>query len=310
LPFPLSNIPPFLGTRAVVEGTTVVESYDFDPWGLLLPGRSLLGPTREGFTGKEQDGETGLDYFGARYYMPALGRWTAVDLLFEKHLEWSPYNYVLNNPLALIDPDGRQERANGFMNLSHRDLQYLQTNAPALAAGRMQATLTADLEFSRNIDELAGAGARAYGTLFEVGASLTPADGLVSTGADFLRGDLSLANTALNFMPGPSGGAMRRGLTSEARVLNDLGEVKNTVKFTTSEGTTIPDFQNARQVGEVKDAVTVSNTRQIRAQREVARASGREHVIVTGSRTRVTTNAASGSTVKRREDLGPREDRE
>jgi RHS repeat-associated protein len=99
-------------TRSVVEDTTVVESYDFEPWGLLMPGRTLAGPTKEGFTGKEQDAETGLDYFGARYYMPALARWTAVDPLAEKHLEWSPYNYVLNNPLVLIDPDGRQVSAN------------------------------------------------------------------------------------------------------------------------------------------------------------------------------------------------------
>jgi RHS repeat-associated protein len=108
LPFPLSNIPPFLGTRAVVEGATVVESYDFDPWGLLLPGRTLAGPTKEGFTGKEQDGETGLDYFGARYYMPALARWTAVDPLAARYAPWSPYNYVLNGPVAAIDPDGRE----------------------------------------------------------------------------------------------------------------------------------------------------------------------------------------------------------
>jgi len=57
------------------------ESYDFDPWGLLMPGRTLTTatPTKEGFTGKEQDSETGLVYFGARYYMPAMGRWSAVD---------------------------------------------------------------------------------------------------------------------------------------------------------------------------------------------------------------------------------------
>ncbi len=77
-----------------------------------MPGRTLGSGTKEGFTGKEQDAETGLDYFGARYYMPALGRWSAVDPLAEKHLEWSPYNYVLNNPLALIDPDGQQVAAN------------------------------------------------------------------------------------------------------------------------------------------------------------------------------------------------------
>ena len=100
-------------TRSVVEATTVVESYDFDPWGLLMPGRTLGNGTKEGFTGKEQDVETGLDYFGARYYMPALGRWTGVDPLAERHPEWTPYNYVLDDPLSLFDPDGRQARANG-----------------------------------------------------------------------------------------------------------------------------------------------------------------------------------------------------
>jgi hypothetical protein len=53
-------------TRAVVEGTTVVESYDYDPWGVLMPGRTKGSGTKEGFTGKERDTESGLDYFGAR----------------------------------------------------------------------------------------------------------------------------------------------------------------------------------------------------------------------------------------------------
>ena len=54
-----------------------------------------------------------MDYFGARYYLAALGRWGSVDPLGEKHPEWSPYNYVLGNPMVLVDPDGRQESANG-----------------------------------------------------------------------------------------------------------------------------------------------------------------------------------------------------
>jgi RHS repeat-associated protein len=95
-------------TRAVVLNTTgaVVESYDFEPWGLLMPGRTLAGPTKEGFTSKEQDAETGLDYFGARYYMPAVGRWTSADPLADGTPAWSSYTYVLNNPLALVDPTG------------------------------------------------------------------------------------------------------------------------------------------------------------------------------------------------------------
>ena len=66
----------------------------------------------KGFTGKERDPETGLDYFGARYDMSAVGRWAAADPLGEKHPEWSPYNYVLDNPPALLDPDGRQVAGN------------------------------------------------------------------------------------------------------------------------------------------------------------------------------------------------------
>ena len=38
-------------------------------------------------------------------------RWLAADPLAEKHPDWTPYNYVLGNPLTLFDPDGRQERA-------------------------------------------------------------------------------------------------------------------------------------------------------------------------------------------------------
>lgn len=45
--------------------------------------------------------------YGARFYEPALARWMAVDPLAEKYAPWSPYNYVLGNPVRLIDPDGR-----------------------------------------------------------------------------------------------------------------------------------------------------------------------------------------------------------
>ena len=73
-----------------------------------MPGRSVTSgePTREGFTGHEYDGETGWIYAGARYYMPALGRWTSVDPMADEFPAWNPYNYVLNNPLVLVDPTG------------------------------------------------------------------------------------------------------------------------------------------------------------------------------------------------------------
>ncbi len=102
-------------TRSVTQGVTITESYDYDPWGLLMPGRTLGSGTKEGFTSKERDVESQLDYFGARYYLAAVGRWAGVDPLGEKHWEWSPYGYVLDDPTILADPDGRQVRGDGLM---------------------------------------------------------------------------------------------------------------------------------------------------------------------------------------------------
>jgi RHS repeat-associated protein len=111
-------------TRAVVLSTTgaVVESYDFEPWGLLMPGRTLGSGTKEGFSGKEQDAETGLDYFGARYYMPALGRWAAVDPMAERMPEWSSFAYDFDSPTSHTDPTGLQAMGIGAFWATHPEM--------------------------------------------------------------------------------------------------------------------------------------------------------------------------------------------
>ena len=59
------------------------------------------------FNAKELDEETGLYYYGARYYDPRTSIWISVDPLAELYPGWSPYVYCLNNPVRFIDPDGR-----------------------------------------------------------------------------------------------------------------------------------------------------------------------------------------------------------
>ena len=97
-------------TRAVVnESNAIVERHDFDAYGMELQGRGLVGSPvlNERYTGHQWDGETGLLYAGARFLDPAIGRWLSVDPLADKYPAWSPYNYALNSPLLLRDPDGR-----------------------------------------------------------------------------------------------------------------------------------------------------------------------------------------------------------
>jgi RHS repeat-associated protein len=68
------------------------------------------------YTGKERDAESGLDYFGARYYGSNMGRWMSPDWAAKpeavpySHLDnpqsLNLYGYVLNNPLSKPDFDG------------------------------------------------------------------------------------------------------------------------------------------------------------------------------------------------------------
>jgi RHS repeat-associated protein len=66
------------------------------------------------FTGKERDAESGLDYFGARYYASSMGRFMSPDPLMASAKIWDPqtwnrYTYGRNNPLTMIDPTGMAE---------------------------------------------------------------------------------------------------------------------------------------------------------------------------------------------------------
>ncbi len=58
------------------------------------------------FNGKEQDGETGLYYYGARYYDAVEGRFYGIDRFAEKYYYLTPYQYADNNPISNIDFQG------------------------------------------------------------------------------------------------------------------------------------------------------------------------------------------------------------
>ena len=60
------------------------------------------------FSAKERDAETGLSYFGARYYSSDLSIWLSVDPMADKYPSMSPYVYCADNPIMLFDPNGQK----------------------------------------------------------------------------------------------------------------------------------------------------------------------------------------------------------
>ncbi len=60
------------------------------------------------YVGKEKDLESGLYYYGARYFSPWIARFISCDPLSAKYAQLSPYNYSDNNPINDYDIDGMQ----------------------------------------------------------------------------------------------------------------------------------------------------------------------------------------------------------
>ena len=125
---------PLGSTRLVTaEDQSVLSRHDYLPFGEEigsgLGGRSSVsgytpsrtdGPTQK-FTGKERDAESQLDYFGARYFSGAGGRFTSADAPFadqfaENPQSWNLYSYTRNNPLRYVDRTGDSATvAGGFI---------------------------------------------------------------------------------------------------------------------------------------------------------------------------------------------------
>ncbi|UOU98592.1 RHS repeat-associated core domain-containing protein [Chryseobacterium daecheongense] len=90
------------------SGAEILEENNYYPFGLKHEGYNQLAGNpayQYKYNGKELQ-ETGMYDYGARFYMPEIGRWGVADDLSELQLPYSPYTYAYNNPVFFNDPTG------------------------------------------------------------------------------------------------------------------------------------------------------------------------------------------------------------
>jgi RHS repeat-associated protein len=139
-------------TRLMMDASNgnLVALHDYLPFGEEIAGSpvrpgTLYGGTdnpRQKFTGKERDTESGLDYFGERYFSSAQGRFTSPDSMLAKKdwlvdpQRWNKYAYIRNNPLRYVDPNGEDLVVYYSLgnDVSDSDREWFNKNKAAILA--------------------------------------------------------------------------------------------------------------------------------------------------------------------------------
>jgi len=97
-------------TLLATDGTAAtVTSYGYDAYGKTT--QTGTNDNSQQYTGREND-QTGLYFYRARYYSPALGRFISSDPIGWASGQTNNYAYVDGNPLGRVDPEGLDWRSN------------------------------------------------------------------------------------------------------------------------------------------------------------------------------------------------------
>lgn len=120
---------------AVVNSSTgqVVQKIKYSEWGAVLSDTNP-GLQPFGFAGGLYDNDTKLLKFGARSYDPEVGRWINKDPILFDGGDTNIYSYVLNDPINLIDPEGKSWKDVSVRNLLGGGLLFTVGTAAVITA--------------------------------------------------------------------------------------------------------------------------------------------------------------------------------
>ncbi len=131
----------------------VVQHIEYVPFGeVFLEERNNTWNTPFLFNGKELDEETGLYYYGARYYNPRISLWYGVDPLAEKYPAHSPYAFVGGNPIGNQEVDGRwwfsKSKSNNRVSLGNGTVQLRGASEYAFKMSNVNAVYEKQTSFA------------------------------------------------------------------------------------------------------------------------------------------------------------------
>jgi RHS repeat-associated protein len=217
------------------QGGWPIWQGQFAPFGQEIVNGSTIPPAQPDgssnhfkFTGKERDTESGLDYFGARYYASSMGRWMSPDwsakeepvpyAKLDNPQSLNLYGYVLNNPLGMADPDGHccWDSAVKWVNDHPRTMQAVK-GVGEVAIGVVAVGVAATAEVGTG-------GVATVGVIFAVqGGVASAVKGVTDIVGAATKTDVSGATKALDAVSNPAGqlvtaatGSLEKGATAAA----------------------------------------------------------------------------------------------
>jgi len=218
------------GTNVLTDSVgTLKEIIEYEPFGSESR-HDKLGNSDEVawyyFTGKKKDDETGLLFFGARYYDPSIGRFITADSIVQAPSNpqtLNRYSYTSNNPINRIDPDGHRWSWRNFFRavgiaIVGTVLAVVSGGALAPVIGAYWAGVATGAIAGATIG---GAFSAATGGNIGMGLLTGAISGAIFGGIGGM-GFTGLAHTAAHFVGGAISGAINGSITGGNIGLNAL----------------------------------------------------------------------------------------